>query len=60
MSDLIFIFSFFKSLKYSRYIGGFKLYSFGPNMQDDFGTKRTYEKDSPSYEDYDIVWKSES
>jgi hypothetical protein len=46
-----------ENLKYSRYIGGFKLYSIGPNMQDDFGTKRIYEKDSPAYENYDIVWK---
>ncbi|MCK4905227.1 hypothetical protein KAS42_03150 [bacterium] len=48
-----------KSLVYFRHIGGFKLYSFGPNMQDDFGAKRTHEKDSPAYENYDIVWQSQ-
>lgn len=48
-----------KGLVYSRHIGGFKLYSFGPNMQDDFGAKRTHEKDSPAYENYDLVWQSQ-
>jgi len=46
-----------ENLKYYRYERGFKLYSIGPNMQDDFGTRRTYEKDSPAYENYDIVWE---
>ena len=49
-----------ESLKYSTYGNIFKLYSIGPNMQDDFGTKRTFQKDSPGYEDYDIVWESGS
>ncbi|MBU1767551.1 MAG: type II secretion system protein GspG, partial [Candidatus Omnitrophica bacterium] len=48
-----------KDLVYSRQIGGFKVYSFGPNMQDDFGAKRTFEKDSPAYENYDLVWQSQ-
>ncbi len=48
-----------KSLVYSRQIGGFKLYSFGPNMQNDFGTEKTKEKDSPAFENYDLIWQSE-
>ena len=49
-----------KSLVYSRYIDGFKLYSLGPNMQDDFGTPKAKKDNEPAYKDYDIVWKSES
>ncbi|MCK4904907.1 hypothetical protein KAS42_01500 [bacterium] len=49
-----------KSLIYSRYIGGFKLYSVGPNMQDDYGTPKAKEQNAPANKDYDIVWKSGS
>lgn len=53
-----------KGLVYSRYVGGFKLYSFGPNMQDDFGTPQAKKSNVPAYKDYDkdydIVWQSES
>ncbi|MBU0534229.1 MAG: hypothetical protein KJ887_05500 [Candidatus Omnitrophica bacterium] len=49
-----------KGLIYSRYIGGFKLYSLGPNMRDDYGTPRAKEQDAPANKDYDIVWESGS
>ena len=49
-----------ESLKYSRYMNGFELYSIGPDMQDDYGTPRATKKDDPAYTDYDIVWKSEN
>ncbi len=49
-----------KSLKYSRYISGFKLYSIGPNMQDDLGTPRAKKDNEPAFNDYDIVWESKS
>lgn len=49
-----------EEFKYSRYIMGFKLYSIGPNMQDNYGTPKVKEQDSSAYYDYDIVWKCES
>ncbi|MBU0534232.1 MAG: hypothetical protein KJ887_05515 [Candidatus Omnitrophica bacterium] len=49
-----------ESLKYSSYIGGFKLYSFGPNMQNDFGTPRAKRGNVPASTDYDIGWESNS
>jgi hypothetical protein len=49
-----------ENLKYSHYIGGFKLYSIGSNMRDDFGTPRAKKDNEPAYTDYDIVWESKN
>jgi hypothetical protein len=42
---------------YKKKDKGFIVYSLGKNMKDDNGTKRIYKKDSPAYENYDIVWE---
>ncbi|MFH1548568.1 MAG: hypothetical protein ABID32_04580 [Candidatus Omnitrophota bacterium] len=46
-----------KDYVYKKKDKGFIVYSVGDNMKDDNGTKRTYEKNSPAYENYDIVWE---